>query len=108
MGTGHQTPKLLVEKNMKGAVGERSVSSHIYEAISSWKIYHFHDTSAVAPMRRSETVDDCGYLRFDAANLAPYLLYLRENKAKPYEQIIEVIRLVTPFFDDFILKILSW
>jgi len=104
MGTGHQTPKLLVEKNMKGAVGERSVASHIYEAISSWKIYHFHDTSAVAPMRRSETIDDCGYLRFDAANLAPYLLYLRENKAKTYEQIIEVIRLVTPFFDDFIFK----
>jgi predicted ATPase len=104
MGTGHQTPKLLVEKNMKGAVGGRSVASHIYEAISSWKIYHFHDTSAVAPMRRSETVDDCEYLRFDAANLAPFLLYLRENKAKTYEQIIEVIRLVTPFFDDFILK----
>ncbi len=104
MGTGHQTPKLLVEKNMKGAVGGRSVALHIYEAISSWKIYHFHDTSAVAPMRRSETVDDCGYLRFDAANLAPYLLYLRENKAKTYEQVIEVIRLVTPFFDDFILE----
>ena len=104
MGSGQQTPKLLVERNEKGAAGYRNVASHIYETISSWKIYHFHDTSTLAPMRRSETVDDCEYLRFDAANLAPFLLYLRENKAKAYEQIIEVIRLVTPFFDDFILK----
>jgi predicted ATPase len=104
MGSGHQTPKLLVERNKKGTLGGGSAASNIYETISSWKIYHFHDTSTVAPMRRSETIDDCEYLRFDAANLAPFLLHLRENNAKAYEQIIEVIRLVTPFFDDFILK----
>jgi predicted ATPase len=104
MGSGHQTPKLLAERNRRGTADGGRAALHIYETISSWKIYHFHDTSAIAPMRRSESIDDCEYLRFDAANLAPFLLYLRESKTKTYEQIIEAIKLVTPFFDDFILK----
>ena len=105
---GHTTPELLKEKDTRGALGGRSVASHIYEAISSWKIYHFHDTSKVAPMRRSETIADNKYLRFDAANIAPFLFGLknskREKSAKTYSQIIDTIRLVTPFFDDFILE----
>ena len=103
LGGGYQTPLLLTEKNKKGARGTRSVSSYIYESISAWYIYHFHDTSKFAPMRRSETIDDYRYLRFDAANIAPFLLYLRDTIPAAYTQIIETIRLVTPFFEDFIL-----
>ena len=94
---------------MKEALLEVPVSAYyIYNAISSWKIYHFHDTSKLAPMRRFETIDDSDYLRFDAANIAPFLYGLKENVqqggANAYKQIVETIRLVTPFFDDFILK----
>jgi predicted ATPase len=104
LGSGHTRPELLKDKVRKGATGGRSVASHIYDAISSWKIYHFHDTGKAAPMRRYETVDDCDYLRFDAANIAPFLLDLKNNKKSTYTQIVDTIRLVTPFFDDFILK----
>ncbi len=81
-----------------------SSAHQVCSAITSWKIYHFHDTSKTAPMRRSETIDDTEYLRFDAANLAPFLLHLKENNADSYQQIVEAVRLVAPFFGDFILK----
>jgi len=103
MGSGYQTPLILDEKDEPGASGGRSVSSYIYESITSWYIYHFHDTSKFAPMRRSETIADHSYLRFDAANIAPFLYYLRNKHHQTYKHIIESIRLVTPFFDNFIL-----
>ncbi|ABQ26968.1 AAA family ATPase [Geotalea uraniireducens] len=108
LGSGQTSPELLKEKDKRGVAGGRSVASHIYNAISSWKIYHFHDTSKLAQMRRYGTIDDSEYLRFDAANIASFLYDLKNNrrvsKQKVYEQIIDTIRLVTPFFDDFILK----
>jgi predicted ATPase len=55
-------------------------------------------------MRRFETIDDIDYLRFDAANIAPFLFHLHNHEKSVYNQIKETIRLVAPFFDDFILK----
>lgn len=104
MGSGQTMPELLRDKDRMGAVGGPNVASYVYETISSWKIYHFHDTSRVAPMRRFETIDDSDYLRFDAANIAPFLLDLKNNEKSAYKQIVDTIRLVSPFFDDFILK----
>ncbi len=105
IGSGHATtPYLLVERRTSGYVGKHSVAWYIYNSISSWKIYHFHDTSKFAPMRSYETVDDADYLRFDAANIAPFLLNLKKNHSNVYEQIVDTVRLVTPFFDDFILR----
>lgn len=104
IGSGQTTPLLLKKKDEKGVLGGRNVVSFVYDAISSWRIYHFHDTSKFAPMRRSETTDDTDYLRFDAANIAPFLYGLTGSAPKVYQQIVDTIRLVTPFFDDFILK----
>ena len=100
MGSGQTEPQLLKEKDKRTP----SVASYIYNSISSWKIYHFHDTSSLAPMRRSEAVYDHEYLRFNGANIAPFLLGLKYEQDNVYQEIIETIRLVTPFFDDFILK----
>lgn len=104
LGSGQTTPELLKDKDGRGAAGYRSVAYYVYNAISSWKIYHFHDTSKLAPMRRYETIDDSDYLRFDAANIAPFLYDLKKNAQNVYKQIVDMIRLVTPFFDDFILR----
>jgi len=104
LGSGQTSPELLREKDNKGVAGGPSIGSYVYDAISSWKIYHFHDTSKVAPMRRFETIDDSDYLRFDAANIAPFLLDLKNSEKSTYNQIVDTIRLVTPFFDNFILK----
>jgi len=104
MGSGHTTPELLKDRDRRGAAGGNNVASYVYNAISSWKIYHFHDTGKVAPMRRFETIDDSDYLRFDAANIAPFLLHLKNNEKSAYNQIVDTIRLVAPFFNNFILK----
>lgn len=104
LGSGQTKPELLTDKDGKGAAGGRSVGHHVYDAIASWKIYHFHDTSKFAPMRRLETIDDNEYLRFDAANIAPFLYWLKTEEEDVYNQIVDTIRLVAPFFYNFILK----
>jgi predicted ATPase len=80
---------------------------YIYQAISDWIVYHFHDTSSSAPMRRSEIIEDNKQLRANAANLAPFLLYLRTQHEKYYREIVNVIQLVAPFFNDFILEVVK-
>jgi len=43
-------------------------------------------------------------LRSDAANLAAFLYLLRNTYSSHYQRIVETIRLVAPFFDDFVLR----
>lgn len=104
MGSGHSKPKLLKEKDEPGVAGRSSIASYVYDAIDSWRIYHFHDTGKNARMRRFEIVEDNEFFRFDAANIAPFLLNLREEERQSYNEIVEAVRLVTPFFYDFILR----
>jgi len=104
LGSSNLSPALLDDKNHQGAMGGRNISYYIFQAITSWKIYHFHDTGKLSPMRRSETMDDMDYLRFDGANIAPYLMWLSQHEKKYYQHIVDTIRLVTPFFDDFLFR----
>jgi len=68
--------------------------------------YHFHDTRMRSAMRTSELVQDNEYLRLNASNIAPFLLRLREEKPDSYEDIIETIQTVAPFFKDFSLRVI--
>ena len=100
------------ESRLSDERGETSLSGrspgvghYVYEAIASWMVYHFHDTSSTAPMRRSEIVEDNRILRSDGANIAPFLLGLKNSEAHRarYREIVEATRLILPFFDDFLL-----
>jgi len=77
------------------------VRRSVYESVSSWIVFHFHDTSMLAPMRRTGSVRDNEYLRPDAGNLAAFLLMLRDQHQCAYEKIRDIVRLAAPFFDDF-------
>ncbi|MES2944123.1 MAG: AAA family ATPase [Pseudomonadota bacterium] len=66
------------------------------------RVYHFHDTSDTAKVKRIQAVNDNLRLKPDAANLAPYLRFLNETHAAEYRRIVETIRLVMPFFGDFV------
>ncbi len=79
-------------------------ANYCYDSISSWKIFHFHDTSEKAGMNGSKSVDDAEYLRSDAENIAPYLLRIRRDHPDIYNQIRDVVQLAIPFFDDFVLS----
>jgi len=71
---------------------------------SSFIVYHFHDTSDFAAVKRPGSKRDYEYLRPDGSNLAAFLLRLKKKHQKEYTSICEVIQLAAPFFDDFWLR----
>lgn len=102
LGSSGDNSSLLV-KEAKGTSRDSQYSRPVYNAISSWKIYHFHDTSSTAAMRHAEIVEDNKALRYDASNIGPFLLRLRNENKSYYDEILNACRLVAPFFDDFLL-----
>lgn len=96
--------KLKDEARLKGAMGGRSISYHVERAISSWVVYHFHDTGTLAPMRREQSVRDSYILRDNASNIAAFLYGLFKNDTDYYELIRAAITEAAPFFEDFILR----
>jgi len=80
------------------------VGAHIYSAVSSWVVYHFHDTSAHATMRRDQSVRDWRELNPDASNVASLLFRMKTKNENNYLNIRETIQLIAPFFDDFLLE----
>ncbi|MEK7989544.1 MAG: AAA family ATPase [Thiotrichaceae bacterium] len=104
LGNGHFDPQLLKDKDLEGYNYSHNASWYTYNAICNWQPYHFHDTSILAGMRRYQDVGHNEKLFFDASNIAPFLFYLNQQHIECYRNIIETIRLVIPFFDDFILR----
>ncbi len=81
------------------------VTPAIFDNLSSWRVYHFEDTSDTAAVKQPHDTHDNAYLRSDASNIAPFLYLLRETKYECYNRIVKTIRLVAPFFDDFQLRL---
>lgn len=103
LGDSGDTSSLLV-KEAKGASRDSQYSKPVYRAVSSWKIYHFHDSSATAPMRHAEILEDNKALRYDASNIGPFLLRLRNEERHYYDEILNASCLVAPYFDDLLLE----
>jgi predicted ATPase len=97
LGAGHLETRLLNAEAGK-------VAKYVIEAMRSWRIYHFHDTSAEAKVKQPGDLHDNRTLRGDAANLAAFLFKIRENFPTHYRNIVDAVRMVAPFFDDFILE----
>jgi predicted ATPase len=110
LGGGHSETQLETQSG---------ITKHVLESIGSWRVFHFHDTSESAPVKQKHTLDDNQFLRPDAKNLAAYLYRIREmGKATTtghdasaahyyqasYRQIVGAVKLVAPFFDDFVLE----
>ncbi len=93
----------LFVKEIQGNTADSANSKPIYDAVKSWKIYHFHDTGATAPMRHAEIIQDNKTLRPDAANIGPVLLRLKREEPACYREILKAARLAMPFLDDFLL-----
>ncbi len=78
--------------------------SAIFPAIQSWRVYHFHDTSDAANVKRIGAINDNLFLRPDAGNLAAFLYRLQVQHRPEYERIRDSVRMVMPAFDDFLLR----
>lgn len=95
-------------KNWKGKQSKwgpyRGPEAYVYDAVSSWLVYHFHDTSMTAGMRRDHSVRDWRELNPEASNIAPFLLRLKLKHEDYYQKIRETVQLIAPFLDDFLLE----
>lgn len=101
LGNGHSESNL--RKEAKSGTSAR-IATFCYSAISQWRVFHFHDTSDTAAMKRLCSVHDNEYLRTDASNLAAYLYRLSKENPSVFSQIQKTVRLAVPFFDEFALK----
>ncbi len=99
-GWGNREAQLKPETRQ----GEPLSADDCYSSITSWKIHHFHDTSDAAGVKRARDLHDYKYLRPDASNLAAYLFQLKEFHPAVYDEICKIVRLVIPFFKDFVLE----
>jgi len=99
LGRGH------FESRWKEGVGN-GIDCYVKPVLSadSWRVYHFHDTSSTSLMKKSFSIHDNGFLMHDARNIAPFLLRLRDDYPQDYRKIVLTIRMVAPFFEDFVLQ----
>jgi len=96
------TSRMVTE--VKSKKSDAKYSQPVYDSIASWQIYHFHDTGSTAGIRLYGIVQDNKVLRTDASNIGAFLLKLKNQHNREYKEILNAIRFVTPFFDDFILE----
>ncbi|MBN2003743.1 MAG: AAA family ATPase [Anaerolineae bacterium] len=101
LGAGHRETRLSKVALQSPAI---TMADYIIRAMKSWRVYHFHDTSATAQIKFPGDIEDNVDLRDDASNLAAFLYMLHERHAAHYQKIVKSIQLVAPFFDDFDLK----
>ena len=105
LSSGRLESSLKIRKDAKSRwTGGPGITHYVYDAVSNWTVYHFHDTSPLAPMRRDQSVRDWDRFRHDASNIAPFLMNLKQTKPESYLLIRDTVRLIAPFFDDFLLR----
>lgn len=80
------------------------IGRYVRTHLDSWRLYHFHDTSASAPMKKTADLNDNRYLRPDGSNLPAFLYYLRKKHESSYNLIRRTVQQMAPFFDDFQLE----
>ena len=94
-GVGHEEAKLPNVNN--------STTTVILNLLRKLIVYQFHNTSDTAPMRLKWSQADGRWLKQNGDNLASFLFRLQESEKPYYQRIVKYIRLVLPFFDDFVL-----
>lgn len=78
---------------------------YLAEELSKWQVYHFHDTTSTARIKQFSALHNNAALDPDGGNLAAYLYHLKTSfPYQYYDQIVRVVRLAVPYFDDFYLK----
>jgi predicted ATPase len=103
---GHRESKLHETVAAPGT--GQATAAAVIDLLRGCRVYHFHDTSSSAPVKQPVSSADNLVLRPDAANIAAILLLLRNSSDKvehaAYRRIVASVRLVAPFFRDFVLE----
>ena len=87
----HDLPAGQFESQLPAESAKGGIKAYCFHDISGWKVFHFHDTSATAGVKRPGSLIDNDYLRPDASNLAAFLFRLHSSYRPVYEQIRKTI-----------------
>ena len=79
----------------------RKIKFHQKFFFRNLRVFHFHDTSSTAEVKRVCNVNDNRFLREDAGNLAAFLYGLSQSHPKHFNIIEKTIQSVAPFFNRF-------
>lgn len=74
------------------------------KVLSDIGIYHFHDTSVSSAMKALCDRNDNIELAPDGRNIAAILYRIKLTNSQIYWEIVNIIRMVAPYFQDFILR----
>lgn len=86
------------------AESKNNIAEYIRGHLSSYRIYHFHDTSPSARVKQTGDLADNRFLREDAANLAAFLFMLEKREPNHFQNIVDTVRQVAPFLKRFKLE----
>ncbi len=81
-----------------------NVSASTLASIRSWRLYHFHDTSDTALLKKTGPINDNASFKPDASNLAAYLYLLEKKYPYDFKNITDTVKLIAPFFNSFVLR----
>ena len=96
LGAGHSESKLSKSRT--------DISGWVTDDLTSYRIYHFHDTSTSANVKQVQDIEDNKVLYMDAGNLAPYLYWMKQRFPDHFDAIESSVRQIAPFFDRFELS----
>jgi len=99
LGRGHRETMLTIPEPLW-----EPEAAALVETLRGCRVFHFHDTSRDAPVKRQGYISDNLSLRSDAENLAAVMLRLRDGDPRGYQRIVRTIKQVAPFFRDFVLE----
>jgi len=77
---------------------------YLRKYFSTFKIFHFHDTSFNSRIKQPSGSTDYAYLQEDGGNLAAYLYRLQEAHPAHFKMIERTVHSIAPFFDRFYLQ----
>jgi predicted ATPase len=93
--------RLQKPSNFAGNDSGLSFDNYMWKYVSSFRVYHFHDTTRTSKMRKSAEIYDNRFLREDGANLPAYLYLIQEKYPKDFKKIEMLVRMVAPYFELF-------
>lgn len=106
LGAGHRESMLLEEDRIlvtDNPIYNQRTARVIKSIMQRWRVYHFHDTSSEAKIKKQGYIHDNHYLRSDGGNLAAFLYQMQRKNEKYYNRIITTLKSVIPFFGGFVL-----
>lgn len=80
---------------------DKRIAYYVTQAMTTWRVYHFHDTSATAKVKLASDINDNQFFKRDASNLASFLFFLQEKHPDYFKRIEKTIKIIAPFFDRF-------